>query len=395
MVNEAINEIKKIINNCIVWEIDCDEIWTLKDIEEAEKLLINSKCKMGRFYANQIVGKNLVAEGPNWGGNVFHRLFNWDGEYFKTHEPPELDTQDKSRITLPQKFNHYAYYFSQDVYFKAKWYYNNLDIYEKWKLLQEETNFPQPLEYFLKHEYDYYKGTFIYKKEIKEFKYERKYNILIPYFIHNLDSRNKEFKKCILKNLENKYIKNIYLFFENFYDSILNQRQFEFLKNKRIKIINIYRRQEYKDLIDFSSKYLQNEICILSNTDIWFDYTISSIDKFDLNNSILALTRYDSIKDYKLHNDWGNSHDSWIFKSPLKKFENNIQMGILGCDSYFNLKAKEAGIQLMNPCYEIKSYHEHSDLRHSSITRNNKLKNNTTYGSMHDWRNILVLPQKL
>jgi len=45
------------------------------------------------------------------------------------------------------------------------------------------------------------------------------------------------------------------------------------------------------------------------------------------------------------------SHDVWIFKSPIKPFENDFFMGTAGCDSYLSQKAIEAGIAVSNPCY--------------------------------------------
>ena len=390
MVNEAIKEIKKITHSCILWEIDVDEQWNLQDIIENENYLKDNNAKTGLAKFNQYVGKNLIAVGPNWGGNTMARLWNWKGETFEKHEPPTLVGGNGKEIILPKIYQHYSYYFPQDVEFKSKWYYNDINIFNNWKKLQNEKVFPQQLEYFMG---DRYKGSEIKRIEINELVYKRKYYLLQPFFIHSLESRNNEFKKSLLENLKNEYIKTIYLFFENFkeiYYSI-----YPYINNRRIKIIDVHSRQTYKMIIDFCNKYLNNEICIVANTDIWFDSTLKILEKINLDNKILCLTRYNNISNYSLHDDSGASHDTWIFRSPLRKFDYDIQMGILGCDSLFHIRAKALEIKLLNCCYDIKSYHEHSDISHESHTRNNRLKDRNYYGKFDDWSDFRLKPEKL
>lgn len=143
-VNKAIEEIKKITNNCYLWEIDIDEQWSKDNIEQAEYTLKQHKGKTGCFLCNYYVGKDLIVKGM-WGEGYalpYRRLWNWNGELFETHEPPKLVGGNGLGLLLPQKFNHYAYYFEEDVKFKNDWYSGHDGVYEKWKQLQVETKFP-------------------------------------------------------------------------------------------------------------------------------------------------------------------------------------------------------------------------------------------------------------
>jgi hypothetical protein len=118
----------------------------------AERELIEQCADTGCFHSNYYVGKNLVTKGL-WGEgndlkggltNAYRRLWLWKGQPFVTHEPPVIEGGNKKEVLLSQRFNHFAYYFDEDVKFKEKYYgYHNL--YKKWKLLQEEKNFPQPV----------------------------------------------------------------------------------------------------------------------------------------------------------------------------------------------------------------------------------------------------------
>lgn len=189
------------------------------------------------------------------------------------------------------------------------------------------------------------------------------YNLLIQYFDHWHDQRNKDFQFCLEHNLENPYIKKVYLFYENL-ENIKNQ---QILINEKIVVIPIKERASYKQLIDYSNENLKNEICILANTDIYFDGTIQLLDKIWFDNKIIVLTPYEN---GELRRIAGECSDSWIFKSPIKNFNSDIKMGISFCESLFIIEARKVGLDIENPCLSIKSHHEHHDINGEYITKN-------------------------
>lgn len=152
MVNSALTRIgvEAQYEPCYLWEVDVDEQWKLEDIEAAERQLSNSGGKTGMFHANFFVGPGLVAKGA-WGEGLwlpYNRLWLWDGnELFQKHEPPTMQGGNEPSVLLPQRFNHYAYYFEKDVEFKDSWYSNHSGILEKWRDLQDrrESDFPCPI----------------------------------------------------------------------------------------------------------------------------------------------------------------------------------------------------------------------------------------------------------
>lgn len=143
-------------NQCepvFLWEIDSDEIWDVKDMASAEIEIINTGADCGCFHANHFVGKGIVARGT-WGEgndptdplkNAYRRLWRWKGQMFETHEPPVLEGGNGKEVLLPQRFNHYSYYFEKDVIFKSKYYQGYEELHTKWLDLQKETVFPQPI----------------------------------------------------------------------------------------------------------------------------------------------------------------------------------------------------------------------------------------------------------
>lgn len=144
-VNVAIAEIKKTASECFLWQIDIDEQWTKEQLCLAESELTSNNGKTGCFYCNFFVGPGLVAKG-DWGeGRItpYRRLWRWCGEEFETHEPPKLRGKNGPGLLLTPRFNHFAYYYKEDVMFKELYYSGYDGLYNRW--LDIQTNdFSQP-----------------------------------------------------------------------------------------------------------------------------------------------------------------------------------------------------------------------------------------------------------
>lgn len=148
-VNTAIKHLRQITNKCYLWQIDADEQWDKDGIATAEKELSTAGARTGLFFANYYVGPDIIAKG-DWGekstGQGYPRLWLWSGEYFDSHEPPKLSGEGKSMLLSP-RFNHYSYYFEQDVKFKENWYTGHENVYNRWKYINSRPSneFPLPL----------------------------------------------------------------------------------------------------------------------------------------------------------------------------------------------------------------------------------------------------------
>ncbi len=184
-------------------------------------------------------------------------------------------------------------------------------------------------------------------------------NILTTYYNEKDEQRINEYKYCFEKNIQNPYIKKIYVFYENKKNPLEN-----FLQHEKITILPITHRPTFKDYIDYAAQYLSNEINIICNTDIYFDDTLTYLENYDLENKVLALTRY-NIPEY--HGNWERhifSHDAWAFRTPIKHFDANIILGIPACDLRILYNLNKAGITIENPSLSIKIWHVHlSDKR--------------------------------
>jgi hypothetical protein len=146
-VNRAIDMIRTKVRRGWLWQVDADEHWDIETIETAEqKLLFSSSLQMS-FKFRHFVGDGLVAEG-DWGSGSMCRLFRWRGQKFITHEPPMMFRREKT-LESQLSFDHYSYYFENDVAFKEKYYKGYQGILHNWYKLQTMKDFPQPISVLL------------------------------------------------------------------------------------------------------------------------------------------------------------------------------------------------------------------------------------------------------
>ena len=192
--------------------------------------------------------------------------------------------------------------------------------------------------------------------------------LITTYYITYNEERNNEIRKCLIKNSENKYIEKIYLLNNKIFDisfidnNLIHKIEQVIISTEDDYILN------YKDAIMFINNKVKNKICILSNSDIYFDNTLSKITNENISGNLFALLRYDEQENGKKHiftrfdEPRNDSQDSWIFKSPLNISLSKIDFSFrtLGCDSLFAKYVYDSGLKVINPCYDIITTHVHN-----------------------------------
>lgn len=146
-VNAAIDCIKKEYSEAFLWQIDCDEQWGSEELKVAEQVMLQHNLDCASFPCRSWIGKNILAVGE-WGEcakSGYTRLWKWKGQMFKTHEPPVLMGGNGNQALVSIYFDHYNYYFEQDVEFKERWYNHHSGIHKNWKLLQQKAKEEFPL----------------------------------------------------------------------------------------------------------------------------------------------------------------------------------------------------------------------------------------------------------
>lgn len=173
-------------------------------------------------------------------------------------------------------------------------------------------------------------------------------NLFTSYFLVDEPARQKELDKCLLNNLSNELIDNVYLILEY-------PIAYDHFNSEKIKAFYIKSRPTYETFFQFINIRSKDEdINIVANSDIYFDSTIQEAVKMRANECY-ALTRWEG-------NEFLNrvdSQDAWIFKGKVKTVRGDFSLGIPGCDNRIAYEINKAGYKVSNPSKTIKSYHIH------------------------------------
>jgi FkbM family methyltransferase len=168
MVNAPLPNIRE---ECLLWQVDVDELWTVEQLCTARYMFINNPEKTAAFYwCWYFVGENLVISTRNcYAQNPAQEwLRTWrfkPGCVWTAHEPPVLteplpndqwrdvaavnpfvheETENRGLV-----FQHFAYAIAKQLEFKEQ-YYGYSNAVSGWKTLQSQTKFPVLLnQYFL------------------------------------------------------------------------------------------------------------------------------------------------------------------------------------------------------------------------------------------------------
>ena len=194
------------------------------------------------------------------------------------------------------------------------------------------------------------------------------YNLLINYF--KSEQRDSEYIECIERNVNNKFIEKIHILFQG-------EIPEKFKDNEKIVWVKIDKRPTYHDFFSYANKNISG-ICILSNSDIYFDDSISKIDNYISDKKVLALSRWDvnhkRDRVFHLHCD---SQDVWVFNTPINigGMEIGFTLGIPGCDNRIAYEISR-NYDVINPSEKIYCNHLHL-IRFRNYTEKDRLRGKT------------------
>lgn len=202
---------------------------------------------------------------------------------------------------------------------------------------------------------------------------ENNFVLIISLYNESHKKRIAEYIECLDKNLAHPLIEKIHVIYDTSKDEEQNSAFLERLKSKNITLSTVSGRPSFEDCFNLANELYPDRAIIVSNADIYFNETLYLIQDYDLNNKMLALSRWNVQRDGLLKpivhlNGKPNmgSQDTWIFTTPIKQINAaEIQLGTLYCDGRIAYAVQEAGFKIINPCLSIQCCHLHlSKVRH-------------------------------
>lgn len=195
------------------------------------------------------------------------------------------------------------------------------------------------------------------------------YTLIVSLYDEMNCARAIELIMVLVRNLMNPYVGSVHVLYEGSFKDGIVARYLRHLKN-HITIQKINNRPTFKDFVDYCDF---DGIAIMANSDILLTDTIRFIDRIDMENRFICLTRWEIYNGgISLKNDNGRinifSQDAWVFKAPFKEFECGAVMGTFFSDSIMNSYLRYKNINVCNPCWDIITIH--IDRNRSSLSSN-------------------------
>ena len=186
------------------------------------------------------------------------------------------------------------------------------------------------------------------------------------------ETRQQELLYCLNKNIENDFIKNIYLFLdgkEN--EQTKNYVTTNALNLNKITFIDLKKIPTYGDWIVYSKQFISElaDTSVFINADIYLDETLEHLKKYtQTNESIVCLSRHEVVaeEEYVPHPNPQWSQDLWaISKENISNLTNTFFLdelsitptGVYRCDNKLAYIFAMRGWRIFNPFPLIKCNH--------------------------------------
>lgn len=126
------------------------------------------------------------------------------------------------------------------------------------------------------------------------------------------------------------------------------------------------------------SEAKDGEVVVVANTDVWFDESISILERLVRGNVFAALTRWNNRSGPNM-SGWtvptlgagpadfhdilffSGTQDAWAFVGSEEMRDSlDIPLGVLGCDQAIVSWAVSKGMFVINPALSVKCWHQHA-----------------------------------
>lgn len=170
--------------------------------------------------------------------------------------------------------------------------------------------------------------------------------------------RRLELQACFEKNLESRLFDNVCLLVEGTAEltvsiSRVQRRQFS-------------RRPTYRDYFQWANECISSDddYSVIANSDLYFDDTLVPLLNFLRSGQCAALSRWDVQADGSARLfDRNDSQDVWVFKGRIRPVVCDYLIGVPRCDNRLLQELRQAGYEVINPAFSVRTCHLHSGER--------------------------------
>ena len=189
------------------------------------------------------------------------------------------------------------------------------------------------------------------------------FNILTSLYADKNPHRAEEYKLALQLNLENPHVNQVHVLWDNHGGEI----EHYIPPHEKMTVTSHDGRPSFKTLFEYCNSQETHALWCVCNGDIVVTDDIHKLQPINMNNNLLALTRWEFVSETDIsifhEHERPNkySQDTWCFKSPIlvpSELE-LIHMGEVACDSKLSDVYKHYQREIYNPCVDIKTLHMH------------------------------------
>lgn len=188
-------------------------------------------------------------------------------------------------------------------------------------------------------------------------------NILTSLYNDKNPERAEEYRLALQLNLENPHVNHVHVLWDNCNGEIEHFTS----PHEKLTVEMHDGRPSFQTLFEHCNAQETHKLWCVCNGDIVLTDDIHKLQSINMNNKLLALTRWEFVSETDIsvfhEHEQPNkySQDTWCFKSPVlvpSELE-LIHMGEVACDSKLSDVYKHYQHSIHNPCVDIKTLHMH------------------------------------
>jgi hypothetical protein len=182
--------------------------------------------------------------------------------------------------------------------------------------------------------------------------------LFTSYYRDRSVSRQAELIECLQRNVSLDVIDSICV--------LLEKTESPFPDHPKLKTRQISHRPRYADFFDWANELRDSNhhTCMITNSDIYFDSSVSALIEGLKPEQCAALSRWDVQRSAPARLfDRSDSQDAWIFRGKIRPMNADFCVGIPRCDNRILYELRAVGYEVINPAFSVKAYHLHAGER--------------------------------
>jgi hypothetical protein len=197
-------------------------------------------------------------------------------------------------------------------------------------------------------------------------------NLITTFYFSNSDIRQRELDLALHRNIQKSIFSKIHLLIqpEDFEKLKYREEYLTIFRSSVIRLVVVNSQPTYQGYLNYA-KSLSDQICCIANNDIEFELSPDSFRLFEIilrfgQRIGLFLTRHEADGSSPLIDNFGGSHDAFVFYSnTLNALDSNFSelnyiQNTPGIEALLTIFfGRVHNFELLNPCREFKAIHHH------------------------------------